>query len=67
MLCHVAKLSALKQSWVFAHLGIGGDNSDGAVGTFFEGAMTAGFSTEAADDAVQANIISAGYTPGTGR
>jgi len=42
-------------------LGIGGDNSNGAIGSFFEGLMTQGFSTDAADDAVQANIIAAGY------
>ena len=42
-------------------LGIGGDNSDGAVGTFYEGCMTQGYSSDASDDAVQANIIEAGY------
>jgi hypothetical protein len=42
-------------------LGIGGDNSDSAVGSFFEGAVTAGYSTDAADAAVQASIIAAGY------
>ena len=77
-------------------LGIGGDNSDSAVGTFYEGcgasasspspfslslayslthivrspyerpsphnsAVTQGLSTDAADDAVQANIVAAGY------
>eukprot|EP00039_Didymoeca_costata_P019589 m.338152 g.338152 ORF g.338152 m.338152 type:complete len:336 (+) comp18324_c0_seq1:140-1147(+) len=42
-------------------LGIGGDNSDWAIGTFYEGLMTSGYSTDAADDAVQANIVSAGY------
>jgi len=42
-------------------LGIGGDNSDGAIGTFYEGAMTKGYSTKATDDAVQANIVAAGY------
>jgi len=42
-------------------LGIGGDNSDGAVGTFYEGAMTQGYSSDATDDAVQANIVAAGY------
>jgi hypothetical protein len=42
-------------------LGVGGDNSNGAIGTFFEGAITTGYSTDAADDAVQANIIAAGY------
>merc|ERR1712039_1107783 len=42
-------------------LGIGGDNSDGAIGTFFEGVMTQGYSSDATDNAVQANIVSAGY------
>ena len=42
-------------------LGIGGDNSDGAIGTFYEGVMTQGYSTDAADDAVQADINAAGY------
>ena len=36
-------------------LGIGGDNSDSAIGTFMEGCITIGYSTDAADDAVQAN------------
>ena len=35
-------------------LGIGGDNSDGGSGYFFEGAVLAGASTDAADAAVQA-------------
>jgi hypothetical protein len=39
-------------------LGISGDNSNGAQGNFFEGIMTAHYSSDAADDAVQANIIS---------
>lgn len=42
-------------------LGTGGDNSNGSVGTFFEGVMTAGYPTDAADNAVQANIVAAGY------
>lgn len=42
-------------------LGIGGDNSNSAIGSFFEGAMTAGLPTDAAEDAVQANIASVGY------
>ena len=42
-------------------LGIGGDNSDAAIGSFFEGALARGYSTDAADDAVQANIVAAGY------
>ena len=42
-------------------LGTGGDNSNSAQGNFFEGIMTATFSSDAADDAVQANIVAAGY------
>eukprot|EP00164_Ancoracysta_twista_P008276 GFYU01011914.1.p1 GENE.GFYU01011914.1~~GFYU01011914.1.p1 ORF type:complete len:410 (-),score=82.71 GFYU01011914.1:12-1241(-) len=42
-------------------LGIGGDNSNWAEGTFYEGAMTSGYSTDAADAAVHANILAAGY------
>jgi non-reducing end alpha-L-arabinofuranosidase len=42
-------------------LGTGGDNSNGANGNFFEGIMTAHYSSDAADDAVQANIVAAGY------
>ena len=42
-------------------LGIGGDNSDSAHGTFYEGVMTSGISSNATDAAVQANIVSAGY------
>ncbi|HET6148904.1 MAG TPA: arabinofuranosidase catalytic domain-containing protein [Polyangia bacterium] len=39
-------------------LGTGGDNSNGAQGNFFEGVMTAHYSSDAADDAVQASIVS---------
>jgi hypothetical protein len=42
-------------------LGIGGDNSHSAEGTFFEGAITSGYPSDATDDAIQANIIAAGY------
>jgi non-reducing end alpha-L-arabinofuranosidase len=42
-------------------LGIGGDNSHTGEGTFFEGCITSGYPTDAADDAVQANIVAAGY------
>jgi len=42
-------------------LGTGGDNSHTGEGTFFEGCMTAGFPPDATDDAVQANIVAAGY------
>jgi non-reducing end alpha-L-arabinofuranosidase len=45
-------------------LGIGGDNSNGSVGSFFEGVMTSGYPTDAADNAVQANIVSVGYNNG---
>ena len=43
-------------------LGTGGDNSDGSVGSFFEGVMTSGYPTDAADNSVQANIVSVGYS-----
>jgi non-reducing end alpha-L-arabinofuranosidase len=43
-------------------LGTGGDNSNRSVGSFFEGVMTSGYPTDAADSAVQANIVSAGYS-----
>jgi non-reducing end alpha-L-arabinofuranosidase len=43
-------------------LGTGGDNSNWSVGSFFEGVMTAGYPTDAADNAVQASIVSAGYS-----
>jgi hypothetical protein len=42
-------------------LGTGGDNSNLDVGSFFEGVMTQGFPSDAADAAVQANITSADY------
>jgi hypothetical protein len=43
-------------------LGIGGDNSNGSVGSFFEGVMTSGYPSDATENAVQANIVSVGYT-----
>ena len=48
-------------------LGTGGDNSNGSIGSFFEGVMTAGLAPDAADDAVQANIVRVGYGGPTGR
>ena len=44
-------------------LGNGGDNSVGSQGTFYEGAMTAAvtFPTDATDQLVQANVVSAKY------
>jgi hypothetical protein len=42
-------------------LGIGGDNTNNAGGDFYEGVMTTGAATLATLDAVQANIVAAGY------
>jgi hypothetical protein len=42
-------------------LGVGGDNSSTAQGNFYEGVMTAGYASTATDEAVQANIVAAGY------
>ncbi|TDT98487.1 ricin-type beta-trefoil lectin protein [Streptomyces sp. 846.5] len=42
-------------------LGTGGDNSNSSAGSFFEGVMTTGYPTDAADNAVQANIVAVGY------
>ncbi|MER7667315.1 arabinofuranosidase catalytic domain-containing protein [Kitasatospora sp. NPDC096128] len=42
-------------------LGIGGDNSKSARGTFYEGVMTSGYPSEATENAVQANVVAAGY------
>lgn len=47
-------------------LGTGGDNSNGSIGSFFEGVMTSGIPTDAADAAVQTNIVSVGYGGATG-
>ncbi len=43
-------------------LGIGGDNSKGADGTFYEGVMTTGYPSPTTENAVQANIVAAGYS-----
>jgi hypothetical protein len=42
-------------------LGTGGDGSNYAVGTFYEGAMTKGNPPNSVDDEVQADIVAAGY------
>jgi len=47
-------------------LGTGGDNSNASIGTFFEGVVTSGEPTDAADAAVQANIVAAGYSGNSG-
>ena len=46
-------------------LGVGGDNSNASAGDFYEGLMTYGVPSDAADDAVQANIVSVGYQVAT--
>lgn len=45
-------------------LGTGGDNGNGSAGTFYEGVMTRGLPSEAATDAVQANVVAARYDVG---
>jgi hypothetical protein len=40
-------------------LGTGGDNTNNAKGDFFEGVMTAKYSSDKADDDVQANVVAA--------
>ena len=47
-------------------LGIGGDNSKGSAGTFYEGVMTTGYASASTEAAVQANIVAAGYNTGGG-
>jgi hypothetical protein len=42
-------------------LATGGDNSNSAMGSFYEGFMTTGYASDATDAAVQANIIAVGY------
>ncbi|RQM08068.1 hypothetical protein DH86_00001406 [Scytalidium sp. 3C] len=42
-------------------LGTGGDNSNSAQGTFYEGVMTTGYPSDATENAVQANIKAAKY------
>ena len=43
-------------------LGVGGDNSNNSWGTFYEGAIVAGYPTDATDLAVFNNIKAVGYT-----
>ncbi|KAK5118999.1 hypothetical protein LTR62_000210 [Meristemomyces frigidus] len=45
-------------------LGIGGDNSISAQGTFYEGVMTSGYPSDATENSVQANIVAAKYAAG---
>ncbi|MFC0432128.1 arabinofuranosidase catalytic domain-containing protein [Kutzneria buriramensis] len=46
-------------------LGTGGDNSPMGTGEFFEGAVTAGFPSDATENAVQADLVAAGYANNT--
>ena len=47
-------------------LGTGGDNSVSGDGEFFEGAVTAGYPSDATENAVQANLVAAGYGAAAG-
>lgn len=47
-------------------LGIGGDNSKGSAGTFFEGAMTSGYPSDATENALQTSVVAAGYGSSVG-
>jgi hypothetical protein len=47
-------------------LGTGGDNSNGSIGSFFEGVMTSGYPLDATEDLVQMNIATVGYGASTG-
>ena len=42
-------------------LGIGGDNSISAQGTFYEGVMTSGYPSDSTENSVQADIVTARY------
>jgi hypothetical protein len=42
-------------------IGTGGDGGPGGTGTFFEGTMVTGVPSDEVDDAIQANIVAAGY------
>jgi hypothetical protein len=42
-------------------LGVGGDNSNNSWGTFFEGAVMAGFPSDEAENSVMQNVKAAGY------
>jgi hypothetical protein len=43
-------------------LGVGGDNSNNSWGTFFEGAIIAGYTTTATDTAILNNVKAVGYS-----
>jgi hypothetical protein len=54
-----ATYSSKKQGGIV--LGVGGDNSPYGAGTFFEGAIVRGFSSEAVDAAIFGNVVGARY------
>ncbi len=56
-----AGYSPMKQEGAIV-LGTGGDNSQSDIGSWFEGVMTQGDPSQAADNAVQAGIVAAGYS-----
>jgi non-reducing end alpha-L-arabinofuranosidase len=60
-----AEISPMRQEGAII-LGVGGDNSHASIGSFFEGAMTAGFPSDSADNAVQSNIVAVHYGAPTG-
>lgn len=42
-------------------LGTGGDNSNGAIGRFYEGIIVRGVTTDAVDEQIQRNIVAVRY------
>ena len=61
----IGKYSPMSQEGAVI-LGTGGDNSDWDIGSFFEGAMTIGYPSSAADFALQQNIVAADYNGNSG-
>ena len=43
-------------------LGIGGDNSDSAIGTFYEGVIIGNWTDDATDQAIHENIVAMNYS-----
>ena len=54
---HLTRLGVLSRA-------AGGDNSNWARGTFYEGIIALGVTTAATDDAIQENIVAVGYKTG---
>ena len=53
----VCVVCVLQSARLRAPLGTGGDNSNGAVGSFYEGFMATGVTSAATDDAIKKNIV----------